>query len=228
MDTAWLISYTVLWALVLLLGFLLFGTLRTLAVQGWRLDQLEATMPSRVGRTGLKPGRKAPNFTLPTVNGREASLTDFRGRATLLVFVQPGCGPCNSVVPALNRVEASGEAQVLDHQTRSTEQAALRLLSYFIDCDQLEQLRGLVDRLQDQDFDDHTDQSDRQAGDQDARPKSNDPRQDGHARIGDIGARTLCSIEPWPRLAYLNLRNNRISSTVKNELRRHFGYRVVF
>ena len=39
-----------------------------------------------------------------------------------------------------------GEAQVLDHQTRSTEQAALRLLSYFIDCDQLEQLRaGVVD-----------------------------------------------------------------------------------
>lgn len=38
------------------------------------------------------------------------------------------------------------EAQVLDHQTRSTEDASLRLLSYFIDCDQLQQLRaGIVE-----------------------------------------------------------------------------------
>jgi methylamine dehydrogenase accessory protein MauD len=123
MGTAWLISYAVLWALVLLLGFLLFGTLRTLAVQGWRLDQLEATMPSRVGRSGLKPGRKAPNFMLPTVGGEELSLADFWVRNVLLVFVQPGCGPCSSVVPALNRVEASGEAQVLAINKADPEQA---------------------------------------------------------------------------------------------------------
>jgi methylamine dehydrogenase accessory protein MauD len=123
MDTAWLLSYAVLWGLVLLLGFLLFGTLRTLAVQGWRLDQLEATMPSRVGRSGLKPGRKAPNFTLPSVEGEEVSLVDYQGRTVLLVFVQPGCGPCKSVVPALNRVDASGEAQVLAINKADPEQA---------------------------------------------------------------------------------------------------------
>jgi len=39
-----------------------------------------------------------------------------------------------------------GEAQVLDHQTRTTEEASLRLLTYFIDCDQLAQLRaGIVE-----------------------------------------------------------------------------------
>ncbi|HMB75100.1 MAG TPA: hypothetical protein VKN76_01780, partial [Kiloniellaceae bacterium] len=38
------------------------------------------------------------------------------------------------------------EAQVLDHQTRTTEDASLRLLTYFIDCDQLLQLRaGIVE-----------------------------------------------------------------------------------
>jgi methylamine dehydrogenase accessory protein MauD len=113
MGTVWLISYFVLWGLVIVLGFVLLGTLRALALQGWRLDQLEATMPSRVGRSGLKPGRKAPDFTLSTVEGEEISLADYRRRTVLLVFVQPGCGPCSSVVPALNRVEASGEAQVL-------------------------------------------------------------------------------------------------------------------
>jgi methylamine dehydrogenase accessory protein MauD len=113
MGTIWLISYFVLWGLVIVLSFLLLGTLRSLALQGWRLDQLEATMPSRVGRSGLKPGRKAPNFTLSTIEGKEVSLSDYRGRSVLVVFVQPACGPCSSVVPALNRVEASGEAQVL-------------------------------------------------------------------------------------------------------------------
>jgi methylamine dehydrogenase accessory protein MauD len=113
MGAVWLISYFVLWGLVIVLGFLLLGTLRALALQGWRLDQLEATMPSRVGRSGLKPGRKAPHFTLSTVEGEQVSLADYRGRSVLLVFVQPACGPCSSVVPALNRVEASGEAQVL-------------------------------------------------------------------------------------------------------------------
>jgi len=39
-----------------------------------------------------------------------------------------------------------GEAQVLDLQTRNTEQASLRLLTYFIDCDQLATLQaGIVD-----------------------------------------------------------------------------------
>jgi methylamine dehydrogenase accessory protein MauD len=113
MDTLWLVSYLALWGIVLLLGFLLLGTLRTLALMGWRIDQLEATMPSRVGRSGLKPGRKAPQFTLADVDGQEVSLADYRGRRVLLVFVQPGCGPCGSVVPVLNQVEASGEAHVL-------------------------------------------------------------------------------------------------------------------
>ena len=40
-----------------------------------------------------------------------------------------------------------GEAQVLDHQTRYTEKAALKLLTYFIDCEQLTRLRAGVIEL---------------------------------------------------------------------------------
>jgi len=40
-----------------------------------------------------------------------------------------------------------GEAQVLDYQTRYTEQAALKLLTYFIDCEQLDRLRAGVVEL---------------------------------------------------------------------------------
>jgi methylamine dehydrogenase accessory protein MauD len=110
----WLIvSEVLLWILVLALGFLLLGALRALGVMRWRLDQLEATTPSRVGRNGLRPGKKAPDFTLPGVAGAEVSLSGFAGRQVLLVFVQPGCGPCREITPELNRLQGKGEVQVV-------------------------------------------------------------------------------------------------------------------
>jgi methylamine dehydrogenase accessory protein MauD len=113
MNLLWLASYVVLWAVVLLLGFLLLGVLRALGLQGWRLEQLEATAPTRVGRNGLKPGKTAPDFTLPAATGGEVSLRDFAGRKVLLVFTQSGCGPCHRVMPDLNKLQAGGEVQVL-------------------------------------------------------------------------------------------------------------------
>jgi peroxiredoxin len=79
----------------------------------WRLEQLEATTPSRLGRNGLKPGKKAPDFTLPSVAGTEVALSGFAGRKVLLVFVQPGCGPCRLITPELNRLQGNGEVQVV-------------------------------------------------------------------------------------------------------------------
>ena len=110
----WLIvSQVLLWILVLALGFLLLGALRVLGLLRWRLEQLEATTPSRLNRNGLKPGKKAPDFTLPSVAGTELSLSGFAGRKVLLVFVQSGCGPCRQITPELNRLQGKGEVQVL-------------------------------------------------------------------------------------------------------------------
>jgi methylamine dehydrogenase accessory protein MauD len=106
-------SVITLWGVVLLLGFLLLGTLRALGVVRWQLEQLQATTPSRIGRDGIKLGAKAPPFTLATVSGGEGSLRDFLGRRVLLVFTQSGCGPCHDIVPELNRVRDRGEHQVV-------------------------------------------------------------------------------------------------------------------
>ena len=43
-----LTSTVALWGVVLFLGFLLLGALQALGRLNWRLDQLEATMPSRL------------------------------------------------------------------------------------------------------------------------------------------------------------------------------------
>jgi methylamine dehydrogenase accessory protein MauD len=111
MTTVLLISSAALWLVSLLLGFLLLGALQHLALLRWRLEQLEATTPRRVGRDGLKCGKNAPDFTLPSAAGPEVSLHDFAGRRVLLVFTQSGCSPCHAIVPELNRL--GGEVTVL-------------------------------------------------------------------------------------------------------------------
>jgi methylamine dehydrogenase accessory protein MauD len=79
----------------------------------WRLEQLEATTPSRLGRDGLKVGKKAPDFTLPGAAGGEIALHDLAGRPLLLVFTQSGCGPCQAIVPELNRLHDKGDPRVV-------------------------------------------------------------------------------------------------------------------
>ena len=113
MTLLFIISQVVLWLLVLFLGFLLLGTLRTLGLLNWRLDQLQAVTPSRLGRDGLKPGKMAPDFTLPAVAGGEVSLHEFARQKVLLVFVQGGCSPCHEVVPELNKRSRKGEGTML-------------------------------------------------------------------------------------------------------------------
>ena len=108
-----LIENLALWVVVLFLGFLLLGALRTVALLRWQVAQLEATTPSRVGRSGLRPGKKAPGFTLSSIAGGEVGLEQYAGRKLLLVFMQPGCGPCHGIVPELNRLHDAGEVQVL-------------------------------------------------------------------------------------------------------------------
>jgi methylamine dehydrogenase accessory protein MauD len=107
------VSSLLLWAVVLLLGFLLLGTLRALEILRWRLEQVQAITPTRMGRGGLKPGKKAPAFSLPRVGGGEVSLSEFSGRQVFLVFVQTGCGPCHAVVPDLNHLHQRGKVDVL-------------------------------------------------------------------------------------------------------------------
>ena len=47
MMTALLIATSILGLVVLFLGFLLLGTLRSVGLLGWRLAELEATTPRR-------------------------------------------------------------------------------------------------------------------------------------------------------------------------------------
>lgn len=113
MTTPWLISYILLWAIVLGISFFLVGTLRSLGLLQWKFDEMAATRPVRKGREGLSPGKPAPDFTLPSVASGDLSLQDFAGRELLLLFTQSGCGPCHSIAPELNRLHENGQHQIL-------------------------------------------------------------------------------------------------------------------
>jgi peroxiredoxin len=60
---------------------------------------------SKIKRDGLGAGTVAPDFTLPDLKGSRRSLKRFRGRRVLLVFSDVGCGPCEALVPDLNRIQ---------------------------------------------------------------------------------------------------------------------------
>lgn len=57
--------------------------------------------------TGLPIGSLAPEFQLRDLNGEMVSLARLgvRGKPSLMVFVDPDCGPCKEVVPDLSRWE---------------------------------------------------------------------------------------------------------------------------
>lgn len=113
MNIFWMVAHLGLWLVVLFLSFLLWGALRALALLRWRLEELEATTPRQIGRRGLRPGTKAPDFTLPTISGAEVAPHHYANRKLLLVFMQPGCGPCHQITPELIRLSQAGEIQVL-------------------------------------------------------------------------------------------------------------------
>jgi methylamine dehydrogenase accessory protein MauD len=113
LNSLGIVSYLVLWLIVLFLGFLLLGALRALGLVKWQLEQLQATTPSRLARDGLRIGKKAPAFRLAGTNGKEVTLADYAGRKVLLVFTQSGCNPCKAIAPELNRLAHRRTHQVL-------------------------------------------------------------------------------------------------------------------
>src|ERR1700736_4715808 len=61
----------------------------------------EPARPAPAAPSGLSVGTMAPEFELPDLTGARRRLADLRGRRVLLMFFNPGCGFCTSMVPEL-------------------------------------------------------------------------------------------------------------------------------
>jgi len=66
-----------------------------------------STAESQLTLNGLKAGTRAPDFTLPRLDGKELSLSAFFGQNVLLVFSDPGCTPCMALAPKLEQIHRS-------------------------------------------------------------------------------------------------------------------------
>ena len=67
--------------------------------------QKDTLSKSRINRNGLEQGSRAPDFSLPLMDGSATlSLEEYRGRPFLLIFASPDCGPCDELASRLARL----------------------------------------------------------------------------------------------------------------------------
>jgi peroxiredoxin len=97
--TAWQVT-----TIVAALGLLLVGK-----ATDAREHLLEAMGMAKV------PPKAAPDFTLPTTDGQQVSLQQYRGKVVFLNFWATWCIPCREEMPALERL----------HQTYQTQDLAI-------------------------------------------------------------------------------------------------------
>ncbi|MDM5317683.1 TlpA disulfide reductase family protein [Fictibacillus sp. b24] len=53
--------------------------------------------------TGLKPGSKAHDFSLKTLDGKQIQLNDYRGKKVILNFWATWCPPCREEMPEMQK-----------------------------------------------------------------------------------------------------------------------------
>jgi peroxiredoxin len=85
------------------------------ALEG-RLEAGGATMPfdNSVPHAGLPVGDEAPAFSLSGLHGETITLNSLRssGQPVMLLFTDPGCGPCTALLPEIRRWQREHSEQL--------------------------------------------------------------------------------------------------------------------
>lgn len=84
--------------LVMTLGFVFI--LSAELAYSLEVNELMASL----GITSLPEGKTATDFTLKNLNGKEVSLSDYRGRLVFLNFWATWCPPCRMEMPSMEKL----------------------------------------------------------------------------------------------------------------------------
>lgn len=82
----------------------------------------------KAGVTEFKDGQRGPAFSLPTLDGRQATLADYRDKLVVLNFWATWCLPCTDEMPTLERLWKDSRARGLTVLGVSVDRGAPRAL----------------------------------------------------------------------------------------------------
>jgi methylamine dehydrogenase accessory protein MauD len=106
--TAFMMSYVLLWALVIALSLVVLALARQIGVLHDRIAPTGALMLAK----GLSVGQAAPIVTVSDLDGgaRQIGAASADGRNTLVMFVSPRCPLCKVLLPVLKASQRSENA----------------------------------------------------------------------------------------------------------------------
>jgi thiol-disulfide isomerase/thioredoxin len=77
------------------------------------------------------PQKAAPDFTLPTIDGKQVSLREYRGKVVFLNFWATWCIPCREEMPALERLHQKYQSQDLVIISIDLKESAEQVKAFF-------------------------------------------------------------------------------------------------
>jgi glutaredoxin len=119
MTGIWIVSYVLLWATVLALGFAVIALLRQIGV-----------LHTRVAPMGIHFAGEGPDLdtVAPAVSNVDYQASPY----TLLAFTSPTCEICAKLKPALQRLSrsyAEVDLRIIDHETEASSFSDFRVRS---------------------------------------------------------------------------------------------------
>ncbi|MFD2760265.1 redoxin domain-containing protein [Lentibacillus juripiscarius] len=70
---------------------------------------------------GLQVGKKAPDFELETLDGKQVALSDYRGQRVMLNFWATWCPPCRAEMPDMQKFYENKDVEILAVNLTSSE-----------------------------------------------------------------------------------------------------------
>lgn len=110
MSGIWLISYILLWILVIALVAIVLGLVRQLGMIYLRLGPEQNLLATS---EGLELGKPIPEFEAGEISqNRNLTIGDLKGHPSVLVFVSPSCSPCKELMPHIKEFQHQWDGKI--------------------------------------------------------------------------------------------------------------------